>query len=59
MRGKIDSVAVQSAKLVLVDGMSQTDAARKLNQKTNTVNNGVMRYKNADEAIKKAYSIES
>ena len=59
LRGDINSLSVQSAKLVLVDGLSQADAARKLSTdtktvKTNTVNNGVKRYREAHEEIKRA-----
>jgi transposase-like protein len=57
MRGNMDSVAVQAARLVLVEGMSQADAARQLGEKPNTVNNGVKRYKSADKEIRIAYSI--
>ncbi len=55
MRGDMNSIAVKSAKLVLVDGLSQTEAATQLGTKTNTVNNGVSRYSKANEKIKKAY----
>lgn len=57
MRGDQKSLAFQSAKLVLVDGMSQVDAALELGTKTNTVNNGVSRYRNAHEEIKKVYFV--
>jgi transposase len=59
MRGKMSSLSAQSAKLVLVDGMSQVDAAKQLGTKPNTVNNGIKRYKEADEEIKKAYLIRN
>jgi transposase len=59
LRGDINSLAVKSAKLVLVDGLSQTEAATKLATKTNTVNNGVKRYSEAHEAIKKVYFIDN
>jgi transposase len=59
MRGDINSLAVQSAKLVLVDGLSQTEAAKALGTKTNTVNNGVKRYSEANEEIKKVYFIDN
>jgi len=53
MRGDKKSLAYQAAKLVLVDGKSQVDAANELGTKANTVNNGVTRYRNAHEEIKK------
>jgi len=64
LRGDINSLAVKSAILVLVDGLSQADAARQLSTdtkvvKTNTVNNGVKRYSKAHEEIKKAYAIDN
>lgn len=59
LRGDINSLAVQSAKLVLVDGLSQTEAARQLKTKTNTVNNGVKRYSEAHQEIKKVYFIDN
>ena len=58
MRGDMNSLAVQSAKLVLVDGLSQTEAATKLGTRTKTVNNGVKRYSEANEEIKKVYLIK-
>jgi transposase len=58
LRGDINSLAVKSAKLVLVDGLSQADAARQLGAKTNTVNNGVKRYSDAHQEIKKVYFID-
>lgn len=57
MRGDMSSLAVQSAKLVLVDGLSQIEAATKLGTRTNTVNNGVSRYRAAHEEIKKVYFV--
>ncbi|GEM_PF-1931483 len=57
MRGDKQSLAYQGAKLVLVDGMSQVDATNVLMTKANTINNGVTRYRNAHEEIKKVYSI--
>jgi len=64
LRGDMSSLAVKSAKLVLVDGLSQADAARQLSTatkvvKTNTVNNGVKRYREAHKEIKKAYFIDN
>ena len=59
MRGDMNSLAVQSAKLVLVDGLSQTEVATKLGTKTNTVNNGVKRYSEAHQEIKKVYFIDN
>lgn len=43
MRGDMNSLPAQSAKLVLVDGLSQVEASIKLKTKPNTVNNGVKR----------------
>lgn len=57
MRGDKKSLAFQSAKLVLVDGMSQVDAAKQLGTRPNTVNNGVSRYRAAHEEIKKVYFV--
>lgn len=59
MRGDSNSLAVKAAKLVLVDGLSQTEAAKKLNTRTNTVNNGVKRYNEANQEIKKVYFINN
>ncbi|MDP2566436.1 hypothetical protein [Pseudoalteromonas marina] len=59
MRGDKKSLAYQAAKLVLVDGMSQVDTANVLEAKTNTVNNGVTRYRNAHEEIKKVYLMDN
>ncbi|MDI4654574.1 MULTISPECIES: hypothetical protein [Pseudoalteromonas] len=59
MRGDMNSLAVQSAKLVLVDGLSQAEAATKLGTKPNTVNNGVKRYSEANQEIKKVYFIDN
>jgi len=58
MRGDINSLAAKAAKLVLVDGLSQTDAAKELGTRTNTVNNGIKRYSEANEEIKKVYFID-
>lgn len=55
MRGDMNSLSAQSAKLVLVDGLSQVEASIKLKTKPNTVNNGVKRYKEANEEIRQAY----
>ena len=55
MRSDKSSLSYQAAKLVLVDNEVQADVARKLSTKTNTVNNGVTRYRNAHEAVKKVY----
>jgi transposase len=55
LRGDSNSLAVKAAKLVLVDGLSQTQAATKLNTKLNTVNNGIKRYREANERIRRVY----
>ena len=59
LRGDMNSLAVKSAKLVLVDGLSQADTARLLGTKANTVNNGVQRYSKANEEVKKVYFIDN
>jgi len=55
MRANKDSLSFLSAKLVLVEGSSQIDAAKVLGTKPNTVNNGVQRYKKVHEDFEKAY----
>jgi transposase len=59
LRGDMNGLAVKAAKLVLIDGLSQADAARQLGTRTNTVNNGVKRYSKANEEIKKVYGINN
>jgi transposase len=58
MGGNVDSVAVKAAKLVLVEGVSQVDAAKLLGAKPNTINNGVQRYKKAHQEIQKVYPVK-
>lgn len=57
MRGDMSSVAVRSAKLVLVDGLSQAEVAKKLGVRASAINNGVKRYKEANKEIRRVYFI--
>lgn len=57
MRSNTDSIAFRGAKLVLVDGLKISEAAKSLGTIDQTVSNGVSRYQNANNEIKTAYEI--
>ncbi|PSU31731.1 hypothetical protein [Photobacterium lutimaris] len=57
IRGQRESIAYKAAKLVLVEGRSQTEATVILNAKKSAIQNGVTRYSNWDAEIKNAYKV--
>jgi transposase len=56
-RGKKDSIAYLAAKLVLVDGLANNDAEKRLNATSQSVSNGISRYKALDAEVREAYGI--
>jgi hypothetical protein len=57
-RGKKDSIAYVAAKLVLVDGLANNEAEKRLNATPQSVSNGVTRYKALDAEIREAYEMD-
>ena len=55
MGARTSSVSYRAAKLVLVDGLSQAEVTATLKTKKNTVQNGITRYREAFELIKKEF----
>lgn len=55
MRGDPGSAGNRAARRVLVDGLSQADAAREAGAKPAAVSNAVRRYMKADSLMRKAY----
>ena len=58
MRGSPGSAANRAARRVLVDGITQTEAARETGATRSTVSDAVSRYEEADRAIRDAYGIK-
>ena len=54
-----DTIAYRGAKLVLVDGLSQTEACKLLDAKAQAVQNGVTRYQTDHLDIQRLYSNSS
>ena len=55
MRANKNSVSYRSAELVLVKGLTQTDTVKILKSTKSAVQNGVTRYRKANNMIKKVY----
>lgn len=57
LRGDLDSPACKSARLVLVDSLTQAEARRVTKSSRSTVSDAVKRYSDAHSLIQSAYAL--